>query len=82
MQEAIYYILIFVIVIFLVFILDYFLTSKKLRELNQKISQNQNYLKDKNTRELCKTILSQSYMWGIFTLIEARKLKKSLDAYQ
>mgnify|MGYP001565483324 CR=1 FL=1 len=81
MQQPIYYILVVVIALFFVFVLDYFLTSKKLRELNNKISQNQNYLKDKDKRELCKIILNQTYMWGVFTLIEAKKLKKALDKF-
>ena len=78
-QETIFLILTFIIGVILLLFVDYFWLSKKLRELNQKISQDINYLKDKNTRELCKIILNQTFMWRIFTFIEARKLKKSLN---
>lgn len=82
MQQLVYYFLIIGIVLFFVLVADYFWASKKLRELNNKISHNKNYLKDKNKRELCKAILNQTNMYGIFTLMESRKLKKALDQYQ
>lgn len=59
--------------------LDYRFTSKKLRDLNDKISQNPAFLKEQNNMDLCKTISSQTYIWGIYTLIEMRKLNKHLD---
>lgn len=61
--------------------LDYFICSRKLRELNDKITKNPNYLKNSNTRELCKTILSTIGYGFVFTIIEQRKLKKALDKY-
>lgn len=81
MQLTIYFLL-FIIVIFLGSIIDYFYASRKLRELNQLICKNTEYLKDKDKQETCQAILKQTYTWGIFSWLEARKLRKNLDKYK
>jgi len=81
MPNVIYFLL-FIVVIFLGSIFDYFYAAKELRELNQLICRNTDYLKDKDKQETCHAVLKKTSSWGIFTIREARKLRKSLEKYK
>lgn len=65
------------------FPLDYFFTSRKIRDLNKKIKENPNHLKISENRLACKTILeNKNRLEGLFTIIEDNKLKKELAKYE
>lgn len=74
----------FLVVVFVVVYLfiDYFLLSKNLREINNRISKDPNYLNSPKQRELSQRMLNSIYITGPFMLIECIKLQKSLNKYK
>lgn len=55
---------------------------KQFKEINKKIAGDPNYLNDPEKRNLCWMLVSQTRFFGIFTVLEARKLRKNLDKYK
>ena len=55
---------------------------KQFKEVNKKIAEGPSYLADPERRDLCSKLLQQTRYMSISSILEARKLRKSLQAFQ
>lgn len=79
-QTSAYIILVLILVI--IFVGLDFWQIKTYKSINEKIAKDPNYLADPEKKDLCNKLLQQSRPLGPFSLLEMRKLKKSLDKVQ
>lgn len=81
MNQIIGILIVLIIVGFTVYYLDSW-QAKEFKAINQKIAQDPNYLLSLENRELCNKLLRQTMPRGFFSILEIRKLKKSLDSFK